>query len=84
MYLIEKMALESVLFIHEYCDRTSICYDCVFYDNSLAGTGNGCRIKRFLSEDMYNHCKKMLNESGAKMQLDNSCQKVLKEGEDNE
>ena len=65
MYLMEKIALESVLFILEYCDRIPLCDDCVFFDKSMDGSGNGCRMKRFFSAETYNHCKNMLNKKGA-------------------
>lgn len=66
MYLMEKMALESVLFVHEYCDRIELCDDCVFFDKSKDGSGDGCRIKGFFSTDTYKYCKNMLEEEGNK------------------
>ena len=64
MYLMEKMALESVLFINEYCDRTPCCDDCILFDKYSDKTSDGCRMKRFFATETYNHCKKMLNEEG--------------------
>lgn len=63
MYIMEKMALESVLFITEYCD-TRMCDDCVLFDKTMDVSGDGCRMKRIFAKETFEHCKNILNKDG--------------------